>query len=101
MKALPHSRRGTAISAKRALTAWTCLALLVTVVGIDSPASAGVTPESPEVKRVVERALGFLEKNQDERFGAVCLSGLVFLKAGKPDHARVKEAIAACKKAVA
>jgi hypothetical protein len=101
MKAFPHSRRGTAIGAKSALTAWVCLAALVAVLGIDSPASADVTPESPEVKRVVERALGFLEKNQDERFGAVCLSGLVFLKAGKPDHARVKEAIAACKKAVA
>jgi hypothetical protein len=103
MLTFPHSQRGTGISALGARASRIGLAAVVASILIGSPAvaAAGVTPESPEVKRLVGRALGFLEKNQDTRFGGVCLNGLVFLKAGKPDHPRVKEALAACKKTVA
>jgi hypothetical protein len=57
----------------------------------------GVTPESPEVKKLVNSALAFLEKNGDERLGGKCLLGLAFLKAGRTNHARVNEALAACR----
>jgi HEAT repeats len=70
------------------------------------PASA-VTSDSPEVKKLVASGLAYLEKppktNEDpyaERLGAKCLVGLAFVKAHKPDHPRVKEAVEACRTAM-
>ena len=61
-----------------------------------APARA-LTPESPEVVAVVEKACGYLEKHaRDEgRPGGKALVGLTFLKAGKPDHPAVQQALAA------
>lgn len=60
-----------------------------------------VTPESSEVKQVVEKALKFLETQNDERLGAKCLMGLTFYKAGRPlSHAKVVEAKNACQQAM-
>jgi len=59
----------------------------------DRSARAAVTPQSPEVQKVVASALKFLEQNTDQRLGGKCLIGLAFIKAGRPDHPRVKEAL--------
>jgi hypothetical protein len=57
-----------------------------------------VTPDSPEVQKLVSAALGFLEKRTDERLGGRCLVGLVYLKANRRDHPRVREALDDCRK---
>ena len=58
----------------------------------------GYTPESPEVKQTVAKALRFLEssKANDQQLGAKALIGLVFVKCGAPpDHPRIVEAVRA------
>jgi HEAT repeats/Prenyltransferase and squalene oxidase repeat len=69
--------------------------------------ATAVTVDSPEVKKVVAAALAYLEKpvkeNEDPnaiRLGGRCLVGLAFIKAHKPDHPRVKEALEACRAAM-
>src|SRR3990172_8996150 len=64
--------------------------------------AAAVLPDSPEVRKLVESALAAIEKpgstvedTYAERLGTRCLVGLAFLKAGKPEHPRVDEAIKA------
>jgi hypothetical protein len=74
-----------------------CVAVAVLMT---RPARAGVTPESPEVQKLVANALQFLEKNEDPRSGAKMLVGLAFLKAGKRDNSRVVQAIDECRKMV-
>jgi len=58
---------------------------------------AAVTPQSPEVQNLVASALKYLEGHTDDRLGGKCLIGLVFIKAGKPDHPRVAEALKECR----
>jgi len=71
-----------------------CVAL---VVGLARTSNAqALTPESPEVQKLVKSALTFLEGRGDSRLGGKCLIGLAFLKAGRADHSRVREAVAAC-----
>ena len=54
----------------------------------------GYNPESPEVKRMVDRALQFLETSEHGTVGGTCLIGLAFFKAGADlDHPKVAEAI--------
>jgi hypothetical protein len=60
----------------------------------------GMTPESPEVQKVVNQALTYLDSHSDERLGGKCLIALAFVKAGRGDHAHVKKAIEACGKMV-
>src|SRR5687767_8702406 len=70
----------------------------VLVAGAMWPAVCrGVTPESPEVKAVIEKGLKYLEGATDERLGAKCLIGLSFLKNGRDDrHPQVASALKAC-----
>jgi hypothetical protein len=69
----------------------TCLFFLFTL-----PAYA-VTPEGPEVKQMVERALKWLENQSDDRLGGKCLIGLALYKGGrKPDHPKLVEVLQAC-----
>ncbi|HVT29501.1 MAG TPA: HEAT repeat domain-containing protein [Lacipirellulaceae bacterium] len=77
------------------VTVWLCAPALLGAA-YASEARSGVTPESPQVRKLVNSALGFLETHTDNRFGAKCLVGLTFIKAGKPDHPRVHEAIEEC-----
>jgi hypothetical protein len=54
----------------------------------------GYNPESPEVKRMVDRALKFLETSKHGTVGGTTLIGLAFFKAGADlDHPKVAEAI--------
>ncbi|MEX2092241.1 MAG: hypothetical protein WD971_06170, partial [Pirellulales bacterium] len=63
--------------------------------------------DSPEVRELVEAGLAVLEQPIDEqqdayavRLGGKCIVGLAFVKAGKPTHSRVDEAIAAVRAAM-
>jgi hypothetical protein len=56
-----------------------------------------VTPESPEVRELVDKGLEYLEKHNDSRLGGKCLVALAFLKNGvSNNHPRVQEALKAC-----
>lgn len=63
-----------------------------------------VTPESPEVVALVDSALQYLETTEPDSYGQIlggrCLMGLAFLKSGRRDHPRVKEALDACQAAL-
>jgi hypothetical protein len=60
--------------------------------------NAALTPESPEVVAMVDKALKFLETTSDERLGGKCLIALAFHKAGRSiDHPKIVEAIEACR----
>src|SRR5436190_18593366 len=74
-----------------------CAALFVSMAGT-RVIGAGESPDSPNVKKVVNAALSFLEGHTDEHLGGKCLIGLAFLKAGKLDHPKVREAIEECAK---
>lgn len=50
-----------------------------------------LTPESPEVRQAVDRALAFLETGEDGRLGAQALVGLSFLKAHQGEHPLVAD----------
>jgi hypothetical protein len=66
------------------------------------PAGAsGLSPDSPEVKQMIERGLKFLETFDDERLGARCLSGLSFYKSGRTlSHPRIYGTQQACQAAM-
>ena len=62
-----------------------------------APLRAEITPDSPEVKRLIDQGMAFLEENTDERLGGKCLVGLCHIKhTGDLTHRRVVEAIEAC-----
>lgn len=73
-----------------ALVALLCAAL--------APQARAFTPESPEVKKILEKAFAYLEKSgAHDQLGGQCLVGLCFFKRdGNPDHPRVQIAIKAC-----
>lgn len=67
------------------------------------PPAAAYTPESPEVKAAVARAVGFLESDAagDGRVGARALVGLTLLKADRPkNHPKILEAVETIRKAI-
>jgi hypothetical protein len=90
------------------LKAWTrpvawrvALAVCGGLVLVAAPARA-VTPQSPEVLKLVEAGLAVIEKPVDEqvdtnaaKLGGKCLVGMAFAKAGKRNHPRVADAIQA------
>ncbi len=78
--------------------AWLCAAAALAGSVGAKQGIASVTPESPEVKKLVDAGLGYLEAHGDQRLGGKCLIALAFLKAGRADHARVNEATDACYK---
>lgn len=60
----------------------------------------GLGPDSPQVRRLVQRGLAWLATQSDERLGGQCLIGLAFLKAGQPaTHPQVRRALQACQTA--
>lgn len=70
----------------------------LTILALCAPRPAvAVTPESPEVKTVIDKALKFLETADDPRLGGKCLIGLTFLKSGADEkHPKVEAALQAC-----
>jgi hypothetical protein len=80
------------------LAARLCVAAAA-LLAVGAPrARAQLTPESPEVKRLVDSGLTYLESHPETRLGGQCLIGLAFIKAGRLDHPRVTEALNACAK---
>jgi hypothetical protein len=78
---------------------WFGLATLLCAHFLCRPVAA-IAPESPEVRELIDSGLSFLETSNEGRvdsnmrkLGGKCLVGLAFVKAGKPDHPRVKEAL--------
>lgn len=77
------------------------VAIAVVGVAFVAGTSWGYTPDSPEVKTMIQRGLGYLERNTDGRVGGKCLVAMAFLKTGSPEtHGRVVEAVAECQKLV-
>ena len=64
--------------------------------------SSAITPDSPEVQRLIKSGFKFLESTHgDSTLGGNCLVGLAFLKNGaSPDHPKVVYAVKACQAAV-
>jgi len=57
----------------------------------------GVTPESPEVKALVEKALTYLSTTTHDKIGGKCLIALAFKKNGRDKkHPKIQEAIDGC-----
>lgn len=76
-------------------TAWAAGLAVVAAILSARPAAA-FTPESPEVKRAVGRAVAFLEsaKATEHRPGGQALIGLALLRnAAKPEHPKVVAAV--------
>jgi hypothetical protein len=72
------------------------LVALLLVQIAPTPARA-IAPESPEVKQMTERALKWLETQDDDRLGGRCLVGLSFFKAGRNrSHPKVAAALKMC-----
>ena len=78
--------------------------LVVIVLAVGAGDARAVSPQSPEVRKLVADALAFLEKpftdDYGHHLGGKCLVGLVFLKAEQPNHPRVAEALEACQQAL-
>jgi hypothetical protein len=54
----------------------------------------GYSPESPEVRQMVDRGVRFLEKAQHEEVGGMCLVGLAIYKATESkSHPKIQEAV--------
>jgi len=71
---------------------------LLLVILLASPKAKAVTPESPEVRALIEKGLKYLESNSDNRLGGKCLVALAFHKEGaSPEHPRIQEALEACR----
>ncbi len=73
------------------------IGLAICICASARPARA-VTPDSPEVQQLLDRAFSFLDAAKPEgRLGAKCLVGLCYLKHGETEaHAAVKDAADAC-----
>jgi hypothetical protein len=65
--------------------------------------AAAYTPESPEVRELLDRALKYLDSAETHsRLGGKSLIGLALIKGNRPtDHPKVVEAVEACKRAAA
>ncbi|MEM6330925.1 MAG: prenyltransferase/squalene oxidase repeat-containing protein [Planctomycetota bacterium] len=61
--------------------------------------ATAVTPESPEVQKLIKKALSYLDKHTSEELGGKCLIALAYLKTTppQPNHPRVRQALEACR----
>lgn len=81
---------------------WPVLTVFALLVAISTraPLAQAVTPESPEVRELIERGLASLEGHEEIRLGGKCLIALAFIKDGaSPDNPHVVAAVSACQKA--
>jgi hypothetical protein len=77
----------------RLLIATRALAVFGVFVVVGAPCW-GYSPESPEVQKMVEKALKFLETSEHGSVGGTSLIGLAFFKSGADlSHPKVQEAI--------
>lgn len=82
----------------------TLIGIIGLVLCLSGTAVQGYTPDSPEVRAMVERGLAYLTRTRSERLGEKCLVALCNIKyykqverpAEAKKHQSVKEALAAC-----
>ena len=74
--------------------------LFAVFIALAPPAARAVTPDSPEVRKVLDKAFAYMSTATDGRLGGKCLIGLAFLKDGKDEsHPKIADAVTACKNA--
>ncbi len=81
---------------------WGIVALLgLACLGFSSDRVEAYTPESPEVKQIVSKALDYLDNHAEHsRLGGKSLIALAMIKGNMPkDHPRVEAAVKACQQA--
>jgi hypothetical protein len=90
-----RDRRPASFVAVRLVVALLVLAALVfPVAGGGARDAWGYTPNSPEVRGAVQRAMKFLETAHHDELGGDCLVALAFVKDGKGDnHPQVARAV--------
>lgn len=72
-----------------------CSALLVVGIWLLAAAPlAALTPQSPEVRKAIERGMAFLEQETDTRLGAQALVARIMLAEGRLEHPKIAEALA-------
>src|SRR5262245_41659022 len=87
---------------QRSRAGWLPILLALAVVPLAPRTGHAASPETADVKQIVERGLKFLESQDDDRLGAKCLIGLSFYKAGRPlTHPKIVAARQACESAIA
>jgi hypothetical protein len=70
------------------------------IVAVAAQSALAVTPDSPEVRKVLDKSFEYLSTAAEGRLGGKCLIGLAFLKDGKDEtHPKIAEAVTACKNA--
>jgi len=77
--------------------------LAAVLAALAAPRAVAYTPDSPEVRAAVAKAVQYLESyaGTDDRMGGKALIGLAVLKAGASEgHPRIREAVAAIQKEV-
>jgi hypothetical protein len=95
---LPTVEMARTIAYRRKIVAYLGPIALVVLGG---PLALAATPDSPEVKQIVDRALKYLESGDDARLGGQCLIGLAFHKAGRmADHPKIAAALKACEQRI-
>ena len=73
------------------------LLLAIVACALQTRSAAAITPESPEVKALIERSLSFLAGNNHEKIGGRCLVALAFKKNGRDvNFGKIRDAIAGC-----
>lgn len=77
------------------------LLMISTMVGLGGRVGYAYTPESPEVRKLIDRGLTFLDTAESHsRLGGKALAGLALVKGNRPpDHPKIAEALAACRQA--
>jgi hypothetical protein len=84
-----HFHRGIGVAA---------VGLFMVACGLGGTA-AGFTPDSPEVRKLIDSGKKFLEKTNSDRVGGNCLIGLAFFKDGAgEDHPKVAAALESCQR---
>src|SRR5262245_16105972 len=87
---------------QRSRAGWPPILLALAIAAFAPRPGRAASPETADVKQIVERGLKFLESQDDDRLGAKCLIGLSFFKAGRPlTHPKIAAARQACESAIA
>jgi len=77
---------------------WLTAIVVLITTSVQPVSTHAVTPESPEVRKLIEQGLASLEGHAEERLGGLCLIALAFIKNGaSPDNPHVVAAVEACK----
>jgi hypothetical protein len=86
---------------RRVLRGLALVGLALLLAALPAAPAQAIPPDSPEVKQMIERALKWLETQDDDRLGGQCLIGLSFFKAGRNrSHPKIVAALKACETSI-